>query len=161
MSRTGKRLNGLAASPAFVWRTDHQTEARQAFSSLQTRGLSSWTKLGKYRSAPKSSFSRSSSNWRSCGWEATNPSGSMSGSLRPQTGIFPKWSQQGTDDHGMIQVRGLMTWNQAREHVERKLLTHELSIRKTTREVAGLLGVDHSTVVRKIKKYGLRVEQGA
>jgi PAS domain S-box-containing protein len=70
----------------------------------------------------------------------------------------PNIYQQGTDDHGMIQVRGLMTWNQAREHLERKLLTHALSIRKTTREVAGLLGVDHSTVVRKIKKYGLRVE---
>jgi DNA-binding NtrC family response regulator len=43
----------------------------------------------------------------------------------------------------------------AREEVERAMLVKALSMKRTTREVAGLLGIDHSTVVRKLKKYGL------
>jgi len=47
---------------------------------------------------------------------------------------------------------------QARETVEKKLLSDALEIKGTTREAARLLGVDHSTIVRKLKKYGLRVK---
>ncbi|MEW6440224.1 MAG: sigma 54-interacting transcriptional regulator [bacterium] len=60
------------------------------------------------------------------------------------------------DESSLVQVRGILSWNQAREMLERKLLSHALSVRGTTREVARLLDLDHSTVVRKMKKYGLR-----
>ncbi len=62
------------------------------------------------------------------------------------------------DDGALIQVRGIMPLAEAREAVEEKLLAHALAIRGTTREVARLLGVNHSTVVRKLKKYGLGPE---
>ncbi|NOY64945.1 MAG: PAS domain S-box protein, partial [Nitrospirae bacterium] len=63
------------------------------------------------------------------------------------------------DEHNessMIQVKGIMTLEQAHALVEKKLLAHVLSIKKTTREAARLLGVDHSTIVRKMRKYGLK-----
>ena len=63
---------------------------------------------------------------------------------------------QESDDGSMIQVKGIMSLVQARETVEKKLLSHALEIKGTTREAARLLGVDHSTIVRKLKKYGLR-----
>lgn len=44
----------------------------------------------------------------------------------------------------------------AKEDVEREMLTQALTERHTTREIAGMLGIDHSTVVRKIRKYGLK-----
>lgn len=66
--------------------------------------------------------------------------------------------QQESDDHSMIQIKGIVSLAQAREIVERKLLSQALAIRGTTREAARLLSVDHSTVVRKMKKYGLQAE---
>ena len=66
--------------------------------------------------------------------------------------------QQESDDHSMIQIKGIVALAQAREIVERKLLSQALAIRGTTREAARLLSVDHSTVVRKMKKYGLQAE---
>jgi PAS domain S-box-containing protein len=62
-----------------------------------------------------------------------------------------------SSESSMIQVRGIMTLEQARTMVEKKLLAHVLSIKKTTREAARLLGVDHSTVVRKLRKYGFTI----
>jgi transcriptional regulator with PAS, ATPase and Fis domain len=69
----------------------------------------------------------------------------------------PTVYQQETDDASMIQVKGIMPLDLARESVERKLLTQALAIRGTTREAAKILGVDHSTVVRKVRKYGIQV----
>jgi len=46
--------------------------------------------------------------------------------------------------------------SKAKEDVERGMLVQALTARRTTREIAGLLGIDHSTVVRKIRKYGLK-----
>ena len=66
--------------------------------------------------------------------------------------------QQESEDHSMIQIKGIVALAQAREIVERKLLSQALAIRGTTREAARLLSVDHSTVVRKMKKYGLQAE---
>ncbi|MCL4492627.1 MAG: sigma 54-interacting transcriptional regulator [Nitrospirae bacterium] len=43
----------------------------------------------------------------------------------------------------------------AREQVEKTLLARAISMKQTTREIAHLLGIDHSTVVRKLQKYGL------
>jgi PAS domain S-box-containing protein len=62
-----------------------------------------------------------------------------------------------SDEYSMIQVKGIMSLIQAREMVEKKLLSQALAIRGTAREAARLLGVDHSTVVRKVKKYGIQV----
>jgi PAS domain S-box-containing protein len=70
----------------------------------------------------------------------------------------PTVYQQESDEHSMIQVKGIMSLNQARDMVERKLIVQALAIRSTTRDAARLLGVDHSTVVRKIRKYGIQVE---
>ncbi len=66
--------------------------------------------------------------------------------------------QQESEEHSMIQVKGIVALAQAREIVERKLLSQALAIRGTTREAALLLSIDHSTVVRKVKKYGLKAE---
>ncbi|MCU0594032.1 MAG: sigma 54-interacting transcriptional regulator [Desulfobacterota bacterium] len=66
--------------------------------------------------------------------------------------------QQESEDHALIQVKGIVALAQAREIVEKKLLSQALAIRGTTREAARLLNVDHSTVVRKVKKYGLQAE---
>lgn len=60
------------------------------------------------------------------------------------------------DDGAQIQVRGIMPLAEAKEALEEKLLSHALAIRSSTREVAKLLEVNHSTVVRKLKKYGLQ-----
>ncbi len=66
------------------------------------------------------------------------------------------YSAQKSSDASMIQVKGIMSLSEARETLERKLLSHAMSLKKTSREAARLLGVDHSTVVRKLKKYNLR-----
>ncbi len=60
-----------------------------------------------------------------------------------------------SDSDALIQVNGILTLSSARETVEKKLISYALSVKSTTREAAKLLGVDHSTVVRKMKKYGL------
>jgi len=75
--------------------------------------------------------------------------------LEPRHLPHSVYSQE-TDDGSMIQIKGLMSLVQARETVEKKLLAHALEIRGTTRQAARLSGVDHSTVVRKLKKYRLQ-----
>lgn len=50
---------------------------------------------------------------------------------------------------------GVVTLSHAKAETERALLTRALEMKKTTRQIAALLGVDHSTVVRKLRKYGL------
>jgi len=59
--------------------------------------------------------------------------------------------------HAMIQMRGIIPLDQAREMLERQLLSEALARYGTTREAAKILGVDHSTVVRKAKRYGIPV----
>ena len=50
---------------------------------------------------------------------------------------------------------GIATLSQAKEQVERAMLARALKMKQTTREIARLLGIDHSTVVRKLRKFGL------
>ncbi len=71
----------------------------------------------------------------------------------------PDIYQQDLDESDLVHVRGVMSWNKAREMLEKKLLSHALNIHETTREVARILSVDHSTVVRKMRKYGLQSER--
>lgn len=46
----------------------------------------------------------------------------------------------------------------AKEELERELIQMALAQTKNTREAANLLGVDHSTVVRKARKLGLPIK---
>lgn len=50
----------------------------------------------------------------------------------------------------------VVSLSHAKEQVERTMLAQAIKMNQTTREIASLLGIDHSTVVRKIQKYGLR-----
>ena len=50
----------------------------------------------------------------------------------------------------------VVSLSHAKEQVERTMLAQAIKMNQTTREIASLLGIDHSTVVRKIRKYGLR-----
>lgn len=52
-------------------------------------------------------------------------------------------------------VSGVVSLYHAKEQVERTMLAQAIKIKRTTREIASLLGIDHSTVVRKLQKYGL------
>ncbi|MCA1987651.1 MAG: sigma 54-interacting transcriptional regulator, partial [Desulfarculus sp.] len=53
--------------------------------------------------------------------------------------------------------RGGLNLKQAKEDLERRLIAQALGQSANTREAAALLGVDHSTVVRKAQRYGLSV----
>ena len=81
---------------------------------------------------------------------------SMEEVLQPHHLPHNIYSQQ-SQDSSTIQVKGIMSLKEARETLERKLISQAISIKKTTRAAARLLGVDHSTVVRKLKKYNLRL----
>ncbi|MDP2158557.1 MAG: sigma 54-interacting transcriptional regulator, partial [Nitrospirota bacterium] len=56
----------------------------------------------------------------------------------------------------MKQEAVLAPLSKAKADVEREMLVHALTEKRTTREIAGMLGIDHSTVVRKIRKHGLK-----
>lgn len=59
-----------------------------------------------------------------------------------------------------IQVQGLTTLKEAEEIVEKELLTRALRVGKSTRRAAEILGVTHSTIIRKLKQYGLSGTNG-
>ncbi|MEW6660905.1 MAG: sigma 54-interacting transcriptional regulator [Bacillota bacterium] len=69
----------------------------------------------------------------------------------PET-IWPQ--QEGTQG---IKVEYLMPLEEARELVEKELVAKALAVSWNTRQAAQILGVDHSTVVRKARRYGLRI----
>jgi len=54
-----------------------------------------------------------------------------------------------------IEIRRMLPLPQARQEVERQLIVQAMAMKKSSREAAKLLGVDHSTVVRKLKRYSL------
>ncbi len=54
-----------------------------------------------------------------------------------------------------VEVRGIVPLSEAREEVEKQLIRQAIGMKRSTRQAARLLGVDHSTVVRKLKKYGI------
>jgi PAS domain S-box-containing protein len=59
-------------------------------------------------------------------------------------------------EHSVVKINGILPLEKAREIVERQLISQALALRGTTREAARLLGVNHSTVVRKVKRYGIQ-----
>jgi DNA-binding NtrC family response regulator len=54
---------------------------------------------------------------------------------------------------------GTMNLKRAREMVEREMIQRALAATGNTRDAARLLGVDHSTVVRKARRYGLNLRE--
>jgi len=60
-----------------------------------------------------------------------------------------------------VWVGGSLNLRQARDDLERQLITKALSKTGNTRKAAKLLGVDHSTVVRKSQKLGLDLKAAA
>jgi len=54
-----------------------------------------------------------------------------------------------------IQVHGLTTLKEAEMIVEKELVTRALKVGKSTRRAAEILGVTHSTIIRKLKQYQL------
>lgn len=61
----------------------------------------------------------------------------------------------------VVWVAGGIKLREARDELERQLIKKALAQAGNTREAAKLLGVTHSTVVRKAQKFGLRVGGGA
>lgn len=55
-------------------------------------------------------------------------------------------------------VSGIMPLNQAVEEAEKQVLTNALLSYGSSRQIAKAIGIDHSTVVRKLKKYKIRSE---
>lgn len=64
------------------------------------------------------------------------------------------YKAQGINDSA-IEVKRLIPLAEARKELEKQLLSQAMTMKKSSREAARLLGVDHSTVVRKLNKYGL------
>jgi len=63
----------------------------------------------------------------------------------------------GGHEDGLIQIKGIMPLNQAKEILEKKLIRQALSIKGTSiRKAAQLLVIDHSTLIRKMKKYKVK-----
>lgn len=54
-----------------------------------------------------------------------------------------------------VRVTGLLPLKEAQAQVEKQLIAEALKLQGSIRKAASHLGVDHSTLVRKIRKYGL------
>jgi len=66
------------------------------------------------------------------------------------------------DDSGgnpSVIVTGIMPINYAIEQTEKQILINAMRTYSSTRKIAQVLGIDHSTVVRKIRKYRINSEK--
>jgi PAS domain S-box-containing protein len=63
--------------------------------------------------------------------------------------------------HPFLQFRGMLNLKAAREKVEREIIQEAMAKAGSTREAAKLMGVNHSTVVRKAQRYGLDLRKAA
>ncbi|MPM87433.1 hypothetical protein SDC9_134529 [bioreactor metagenome] len=59
----------------------------------------------------------------------------------------------GSNERATIEINGIIPLKQAVEKVEKELLFKAMEEFKTTREVAKVLEIDQSTVVKKLNKY--------
>lgn len=69
--------------------------------------------------------------------------------------------QQAAQEGLGVWVGGSLNLRQARDDLERQLISKALSKTGNTRKASKLLGVDHSTVVRKAQKLGLNLKAAA
>ncbi len=60
-----------------------------------------------------------------------------------------------------VELRGIVPLSEARCQLEAQLIKQAIGLKRSTREAARLLGVDHSTIVRKLKKYGITIPRKA
>lgn len=67
--------------------------------------------------------------------------------------FLPEPLQSSTNTQPTVIVSGVMPLNSAVEEVEKQVLINAFNAYGTTRQVAKALGVDHSTVIRKTRKY--------
>lgn len=69
---------------------------------------------------------------------------------------IPKYLAKETmDSNKKILVNGIIPLSEAVEEVEKQIIYNAMNKHKTTRKIAAALGVDQSTIVRKIQKYAL------
>ncbi|MCL6611339.1 MAG: sigma 54-interacting transcriptional regulator [Peptococcaceae bacterium] len=62
-------------------------------------------------------------------------------------------------NEGQIAFDGMMELQEARSIVEKQLIKKAIDFYGSARKAAGALGVDHSTILRKAKKYGISVNK--
>ncbi|MBU4606065.1 MAG: AAA family ATPase, partial [Proteobacteria bacterium] len=76
---------------------------------------------------------------------------------------LPRNMHQGQEEvpAPVVWVTEGMKLREARDELEKQLIQRALAQTKNTREAAKLLGVTHSTVVRKAQKYDLPIDGGA
>lgn len=75
---------------------------------------------------------------------------------------LPNSMNEDDADAGLcLWMGGSLKLKQAREALEKQLIAKAFSQTGNTRKAAKLLGVDHSTVVRKAQKYGLELRNGS
>ncbi len=76
-----------------------------------------------------------------------------------QIGDLPWYQQQGGELPALtVQVSGIIPLKQALEETEKQLLENALKKYRTSRQISLVIGIDQSTVVRKLNKYGLHAE---
>lgn len=78
---------------------------------------------------------------------------SASSLITPQENIFSGLSGEVPSPGTEIVVNEVISLKKAREIMERELIQRAVTIHGSTRKAARVLGVDHSTVIRKTKKY--------
>lgn len=76
-----------------------------------------------------------------------------------QTADLPWYQQQSGEAQARhVQVSGILPLKQALEETEKQLLENTLKKYRTSRQISRVIGIDQSTVVRKLNKYGLSTE---
>lgn len=71
---------------------------------------------------------------------------------------LPKYlGSETSKNDARISVKGVMPLNDAIEEVEKQIIQNALKKHKTSRKMAAVLGVNQSTIVRKINKYGFKL----
>lgn len=73
----------------------------------------------------------------------------------------PSITGNGMTVHPSLRFRETLNLKAARETVEREIIKEALAKAGSTRKAAKLMGVDHSTVVRKARRYGIDLRNGA
>lgn len=71
------------------------------------------------------------------------------------TNDLPQWAFK-SNKKGQIVLKGVLPLQEAKSEVEQKLIKEAYSIYKTTHKMAQALGVNQSTVVRKMQKYKIK-----
>ncbi|HEX3012618.1 MAG TPA: sigma 54-interacting transcriptional regulator [Syntrophomonadaceae bacterium] len=72
-----------------------------------------------------------------------------------QLSDLPWYSKPTREDNNRVFVQGVMPVEEAIEQVEKQILANALKEFKTSRKIASAVGLNQSTVVRKMKKYDL------